>query len=122
MPAKHDKNSVCSDCMISCGYEVDSKKFKVNAMAWFYTPTSDHKSLIHGAEIIKHVILSIGQLGEVAQEAKKKDFKLFIREHRSSKDAAEKTNMDLFKYFLLWKKLHIFFLILQIKININHRT
>ena len=56
--------------------------------------------LIHGAKIIKHAILPIGQLGEEAQEAKNKDFK-FIREHRSRKDSAEHTTIDLFNYFLL---------------------
>jgi hypothetical protein len=56
--------------------------------------------LIHGSEVIKQAILPIGQLGEEAQEAKNKDFK-FIREHRSRKDKAEHTNIDLFHYFLL---------------------
>lgn len=62
--------------------------------------TSVDKVLIHEAEMIKHAILPIGQLGEEAQEAKNKDFK-FIREHRSRKDTAEHTNIDLFNYFLL---------------------
>ena len=95
---------------ISCGYEIDTKKFKEYAMEtatkfvflypWYYMPTSVHKVLIHGAEIISHAILPIGQLGEEAQEAKNKDFK-FIREHRTRKDSPEHTNIDLFNYFLL---------------------
>lgn len=95
---------------ISCGYEVEPKKCKayametakkfVNLYPWFYMPTSVHKVLIHGAEIISHAILPIGQLGEEAQEAKNKDFK-FIREHRTRKDSPEHTNIDLFNYFLL---------------------
>lgn len=59
---------------ISCGYEVDSERFYSYAMEtaklfvsnypWYYMPTSVHKVLIHGADIIKHAILPIGQLGE----------------------------------------------------------
>ena len=68
---------------------------------WYYMPPSVHKILIHGAEIITHAVLPIGQLGEEAQEAKNKDFK-FIREHRSRKDSVEHTNIDLLNYFLLY--------------------
>lgn len=95
---------------ISCGYEVDCEKFNIYALntaklfvtnyPWFYMPTSVHKVLIHGAEIIKYAILPIGQLGEEAQEAKNKDFK-FVRERKSRKDSAEHTNEDLLHYFLL---------------------
>lgn len=96
--------------VISCGYELDAEKFKdyatqtaekyVSNYPWYYMPPTVHKILIHGAEIISHAILPIGQLGEEAQEAKNKDFK-FIREHRSRKDSAEHTNIDLLHFFLL---------------------
>lgn len=95
---------------ISSGYEIDVRKFNeytletankyVSLYCWYNMPTSVHKVLIHGSEVIKQAILPIGQLGEEAQEAKNKDFK-FIREHRSRKDSAEHTNVDLFNYFLL---------------------
>lgn len=62
--------------------------------------TSLHKILIHGADIISHAILPIGQLGEEAQEAKNKAFK-FVREHRTRKDSAYHTNEDLLNYLLL---------------------
>lgn len=63
-------------------------------------PTSVHKVLVHGGEIIKSAILPIGQLGEEAQEAKNKDFK-FILEHRSRKDSHEHTNEDLLNFLIL---------------------
>lgn len=95
---------------ISSGYEIDVNKFHeytmetarkyVSLYLWYNMPTSVHKVLIHGSAVINQAILPIGQLGEEAQEAKNKDFK-FIREHRSRKDKAEHTNIDLFNYFLL---------------------
>ena len=95
---------------ISSGYEIDTQKFKkfttetaekyVELYSWYYMPTSLHKILIHGADIISHAILPIGQLGEEAQEAKNKDFK-FVREHRTRKDSAYHTNEDLLNYLLL---------------------
>jgi hypothetical protein len=38
-------------------------------------PPTVHKLLIHGADIIENEVLPIGQLSEVAQEARNKDFK-----------------------------------------------
>lgn len=95
---------------ISSGYEIDAEKFEKYTMetaekyiklySWYYMPISVHKILIHGADIISHAILPIGQLGEEAQEAKNKDFK-FVREHRTRKDSAYHTNEDLLNYLLL---------------------
>jgi hypothetical protein len=63
-------------------------------------PTSVHKVLIYGSEVIKNTVLPIGQLSEVAQEAKNKDFK-FVREHYTRKISRTSTNEDLLHYLLL---------------------
>jgi hypothetical protein len=64
-------------------------------------PTSVHKVLIHGSEVIKNAVLPIGQLSEEAQEAKNKDFK-FVREHHTRKISRTSTNEDLLHYLLLF--------------------
>lgn len=73
--------------VISSGYDIDNEKFKdycvntarlfVALYPWYYMPTSIHKVLIHGAEIVKYALLPIGQLSEDAQESRNKDIKNF---------------------------------------------
>lgn len=63
-------------------------------------PTSVHKILIHGASVIEHAILPIGELSEEAQEAKNKDIRRF-REYHTRKSSKLKNNEDLFKRLLL---------------------
>ncbi|CAI6353622.1 unnamed protein product [Macrosiphum euphorbiae] len=66
--------------VISSGQRVDYIKFGVyctktaeryiSLYKWYYMPSSVHKLLFHGADIIKHAIVPIGQLSEEAQEAR----------------------------------------------------
>lgn len=63
-------------------------------------PPTLHKYLIYGPEIISSAFLPIGQLTEEAQEARNKDFKRY-RENYSRKCSQDKTNADIFHYFLL---------------------
>lgn len=66
-------------------------------------PASGHKILIHGAHVIDHSLLSIGELSEEAAEATNKHIKSFRRDHRR-KMSRILTNTDLIKSYLLRKK------------------
>lgn len=67
--------------VISCGEHVDVEKFReycattarryVDHYAWYYMPSSVHKLLLHGADIIEHNnFIPIGKLSEEASEAR----------------------------------------------------
>ena len=72
-------------------FDIDDEKFKdycvntahlfVALYPWYYMPTSVHKVLIHGAEIVKYALLPIGQLSEDAYESRNKDIKNFQLHH-----------------------------------------
>lgn len=47
----------------------------VRLYPWYYLPASVHKILMHGATVMKHFLVPIGQLSEEAQEAKNKEWK-----------------------------------------------
>lgn len=63
-------------------------------------PTSVHKILIHGHEIIGNFLLPIGQLSEEAQEARNKDFKNY-RSNFSRRCPRVHTNEDIFHLLLI---------------------
>jgi len=44
-------------------------------------PSTVHKILIYGGEIIKNSVLSVGMLGEEASEVRNKDYKMYRRYH-----------------------------------------
>ena len=66
---------------LSSGHNVNCDKFRkyylqtarkyVNLYPWYYMPTSVHKILIHGPEIVAHALLPIGQLSEDAQKSRR---------------------------------------------------
>ena len=95
---------------VSSGHEIHSEKFKhfchntarhfVKMYPWYKMPTTLHKYLIHGPEIVSHALLPIGQLSEEAQEARNKDFKSY-REHFSRKCNRVKSNEDILNRLLL---------------------
>lgn len=63
-------------------------------------PSSIHKLLIHGKEIIKHFgMIPIGVLSEDAQESRNKCYKETRRFH-SRKCSRYSTNEDVFNYLL----------------------
>jgi hypothetical protein len=41
-------------------YGIETAKYFVALYLWFYMPSSIHKILIHGAQVIRHAILPIG--------------------------------------------------------------
>lgn len=95
---------------MSSGYKIDADKFKIFALdtakalvekyPWYYLPPSVHKILVHGSEVIKNSIVSIGELSEEAAEAKNKDVKRY-RLQNTRKMSRISTNTDLIHMLLL---------------------
>jgi hypothetical protein len=95
---------------ISSGFQLNVQAFKnyaletaqlyVQLYPWYYMPASMHKILVHGAEIIIHALLPMGQLSEEAQETRNKDLKLYRRSH-TRKVSRETTNQDLLNLLLV---------------------
>lgn len=63
-------------------------------------PSTVHKILVHGAEVIKSAILPIGQLSEEAMEARNKDLRNY-REHHTRKTSRCENNEDLLHALLV---------------------
>lgn len=89
---------------ISSGYAVNYKAFSnyardtaqkyVDLYPWYPMPSSLHKLLIHGAEIIKSCSIPIGVMSEEALEARNKDLRKY-REHNTRKTSRKDTMQDL---------------------------
>ena len=62
---------------------------------WYPMPSTVHKILIHGADILRTSILPVGMFGEEASEARNKDYKNFRLFH-SRKTSRKDTLRDLF--------------------------
>jgi len=60
---------------------LDTAKIYVSHYSWFSMPSSLHKVLIHGAQIIENSTLPVGMLGEEASEARNKHYKSYRNEH-----------------------------------------
>lgn len=67
---------------------------------YYPMPTSLHKILVHGPEVVDSFVLPIGQLSEEALEANHKNFKRFRRDH-SRKFSRVQTNTDIMNWLLL---------------------
>lgn len=96
---------------LACGIKIDSVKFKqyaketvhiyLRSYDWFYMPSSVHKILIHGAEIIENFsLIPIGLLSEESQESRNKDVKHY-RKFNTRKCNRIATNTDLIHKLLL---------------------
>lgn len=95
---------------ISSGYEINAQKFQEYALetarrftelySWYYMPTSVHKILIHGPQIIASALLPIGQLSEDVQEASNKYIKRFCEDF-SRKSSRVKNMEDVFLRLLV---------------------
>lgn len=87
-----------------CGYKVNTEAFEtycwqtakifVDKYPWFYMPSSIHKILIHGLDIIKKASLPIGMISEEAQESRNKDRRNFRQQH-TRKNSHKNTMEDL---------------------------
>lgn len=95
---------------MSSGLPINPEKFKVYTLEtrnlylelypWFYMPSTVHKVLVHGSEIIQHCLLPIGLLSEEAQESRNKDFRNY-RERFTRKTSRKDTNQDLLHRLLI---------------------
>lgn len=75
-------------------YCIETAKKLVHLYGWYYLPASVHKILIHGAKIIEHFMVPIGQLSEEAQESMNKIIRQ-TRAFHSRKNSRISTNTDL---------------------------
>lgn len=90
---------------MSCGYTVnieafrnyskDTAKLYVELYPWYNMPSSLHRILIHGPEIISAAALPIGMFSEEALESRNKDFRK-NREKHTRKFSREASMEDLF--------------------------
>lgn len=96
--------------VISSGFKINVATFKIllkdtrelyfNLYDWYFMPSSVHKVLVHGCEIIEHFELPIGQLSEDALEARHKEVRKYRLEH-TRKSSRVNTNTDLIRHLAL---------------------
>lgn len=95
---------------ISCGHDVDTEKYRkyavdtaklfVSLYKWYCMPSSVHKILLHGADVMESLLIPIGQLSEDALEARHKEFRYF-REHHTRKMSRRENVEDLMHTLLI---------------------
>lgn len=95
---------------LSSGYNINVKSFSnysletarllVQEYPWYNLPASVHKVLIHGSDVIKYGLVSIGELSEEAAESNNKYLKAFRRDH-TRKMSRKVTNLDLMNRLML---------------------
>lgn len=76
---------------LSCYLPINEQRFEkfctstaelyINYYPWYPMPSTIHKILIHGTQIISTSVLPVGTLGEEASEARNKDYKSFRQSH-----------------------------------------
>lgn len=96
--------------VISSGISINVEKFAtythttaklyVELYGWYPMSPTVHKVLTHGAQVISHAILPIGQLSEEAAEARNKNFRQY-RIDFSRKFSREECNRDIMNRLLL---------------------
>lgn len=95
---------------ISSGFAIDINKFSsyltetahlyINLYNWHPMSPTVHKILVHGATVISHALLPIGQLSEEAAEARNKHFRHY-RQNFSRKFSRKACNRDIINRLLL---------------------
>lgn len=90
---------------LSCQLPIDATEFENLCIStakiyvlhynWYPMPSTVHKILIHGGEIVKNSILPVGMLGEEASESRNKDYRVYRRYH-SRKNSRLNNLEDLF--------------------------
>jgi len=96
--------------VLASGYSINVDRFKllleetrklyIHLYDWYYMPSSVHKILIHGCEVIASFSLPIGQLSEDALEARHKEVRKH-RLHHTRKFSRVSSNTDLLRMLLL---------------------
>lgn len=81
-------------------YALHTAELLIEEYPWYYMPPSVHKVLIHGAQVIEHALVSIGELSEEAAEANNKHIRDF-RKNNTRKMSRTTTNTDLLNRLLL---------------------
>lgn len=81
-------------------YCLETARYLVKIYPWYYMPASVHKILIHGAQVIEHFNVPIGQLSEEAQESRNKDLKRY-RQNHTRKCSRTMVNHDLIRRLLV---------------------
>lgn len=115
---------------IASGYDIDPDKFNnyysetrdlyLSLYPWYNMPVTVHKILVHGADIMRHSVIPIGQMSEEASEAKNKEIRK-VRLGHTLKTSRVRTNFDLIKYLLVSSDPYISLLRkLPRKSNIKH--
>ncbi|XP_067212240.1 uncharacterized protein [Linepithema humile] len=104
---------------INCNFAIDADKFGIYARetanlaislnSWYNMPSTVHKILIHGKEIIESAALPIGSLSEEAQESRNKDYK-YYRLYHTRKFSCLVTNEDVFHNILISSDPYITYL------------
>jgi hypothetical protein len=95
---------------LSCGFMINNEAFAeyakttaklyVELYLWYNMPSSLHRILIHGPEIVKAATLPIGMFSEEALESRNKDFRKY-RQCNTRKFSRTKTMQDLFNALLV---------------------
>ncbi|XP_050314983.1 uncharacterized protein LOC126749358 [Anthonomus grandis grandis] len=78
----------------------DTRRLYLHLYSWYYMPSSVHKVLVHGCDIIDFFELPIGQLAEDALEERHKEFRK-IRLCNSRKTSRVNANTDIISTLLL---------------------
>lgn len=81
-------------------YARETARMYVDFYDWYYMPVTVHKILIHGSDVIKHIMVPIGQMSEEVQESRHKEVRKY-RESHTRKMSRLKTNEDLLHTLLI---------------------
>jgi hypothetical protein len=91
--------------VVNSGYEIDEVKFAefcsatekrfIDTYPWYYLPSSVHKLLHHGPQVIASFPLPIGAFTEEALESQTKTVR-FLRAHHTRTKGRKESNEDLF--------------------------
>lgn len=96
--------TLASGCKINVGKFKEllneTRKIYLNLYEWYFMPSTIHKVLVHGCDILDFFELPIGQLSEDALEARHKEFRK-IRLYHSRKFSRIDTNTDIIRTLLL---------------------
>lgn len=82
-------------------YCLETAKIAIKLYGWYKMSATVHKLLIHGADIIKSLLLPVGQLSEDVIEASHKDYKK-LRQYHSRKTSRVNINCDIFNWMLVY--------------------
>lgn len=102
--------------VLACGFPIDTQKFSVYLQStaelyvslynWYPMSPTLHKILCHGAVVIEHALLPIGQLSEEAAESRNKHFRLY-RQNFARKFSRKDCLHDVMNRLLLTSDIYL---------------